>query len=147
MNKCKICSHESRRVHSGTILNKYNIDYFQCENCGFVQTENPYWLKESYDSAISISDTGIISRNLFFSKITMIIFSILLQRKGTFLDYGGGYGILTRLMRDYGFDFYWYDKHAVNSVARGFEGETHNKKYHGITSFENFEHFENRSKI
>lgn len=140
---CKICNHKSKKIDKGKVLNKYDVEYFQCTHCGFVQTEKPYWLKESYSDAISLSDTGMMSRNLMFAKLTMIILSILLNKKNTFLDYGGGYGILTRMMRDNGFDYYWYDNYATNLVARGFEGEMINKTYEAVTSFENFEHFEN----
>ena len=31
--------------------------------CDFLQTEEPFWLKEAYESAIGITDTGIIKRN------------------------------------------------------------------------------------
>lgn len=141
--KCKICNSKSNKIQNGKILNKYDIEYFQCINCGFVQTQKPYWLEESYSNAISVSDTGVMSRNLMFSKIATIILSMLVNRRGEFLDYGGGYGIFTRLMRDNGFDFYWYDKYATNLVARGFEGRMSDKRYEAITSFENFEHFEN----
>lgn len=141
--QCKICHSETKKIHKDTILNKYSIEYFQCKSCGFVQTENPYWLNESYNNAISCSDTGIMSRNLMLSELTTNIFSLLNHKEGDFLDYGGGYGVLTRLMRDKGFNFYWYDKYAENLVARGFEGEISNRKYDGITSYENFEHFEN----
>lgn len=140
--KCKICRSDTKKIDRSTILNKYDVDYFQCPSCGFVQTEEPYWLNESYSDAISVSDTGMMSRNLMFSKLATTILSILIDKKGEFLDYGGGYGILTRLMRDNGFDFYWYDKYAKNLVAKGFEGKLSNKKYEAITSFENFEHFE-----
>ena len=70
-------------------------------------------------------------------------FHHLSKRKGVFLDYGGGYGIFTRLMRDYGYDFYSYDKYCDNLVSRGFDGDIKNNRYDCITSFENFEHFEN----
>lgn len=146
MINCKICNSKSKKIHNGKILDKYIINYYQCTNCGFVQTEEPYWLNESYEDAISLSDTGIVSRNLSLSKLATIIISIYLNKKGEFLDYGGGYGIFTRLMRDNGFNYFWYDKHAENLVARGFEGEIINKKYDGITSFENFEHFEHPLK-
>lgn len=140
---CKICRSESKRFDKGQILNKYDIEYFQCSNCGFVQTEKPYWLEESYQEAISFSDVGLISRNLMFSKLSKIILSILVNKKSNFLDFGGGYGVFTRLMRDDGFNYYWYDKFAKNYFAAGFEGEILNKKYEAVTSFENFEHFEN----
>ena len=53
----------------------------------------------------------------------------------------GGYGIFTRLMRDIGFDFYWYDPHSINLLARGFETRSKNYKYELVTAFEVFEHF------
>lgn len=58
------------------------------------------------------------------------------------LDYGGGYGILTRLLRDIGVDCYWTDKYAENIFARGFEDKT-KVKYDMVTAFELFEHLEN----
>lgn len=140
---CKICNGPTKKFDNGFILNKYYIDYFQCEKCGFVQTESPYWLKESYSDAISVSDTGVMSRNIIFSKLATIMMSLCVNTKRNFLDYGGGYGIFTRIMRDNGFNFYWYDKYAINLVARGFEGSIYDKKYEAVTSFENFEHFEN----
>jgi len=140
--KCKICNSESKEIHKARILNKYNIQYFQCTYCGFVQTEEPFWLEESYSNVISLSDTGIMVRNILYSEISTTILSMFVNNKKSFLDYGGGYGIFTRLMRDNGFDYYWYDKYAPNLIARGFEGEIENKKYEAITSFENFEHFE-----
>jgi hypothetical protein len=58
------------------------------------------------------------------------------------MDFGGGHGIFTRIMRDCGFDFYHYDKYAENLFAAGFEANL-GQKYNLITSFENFEHFVN----
>ena len=113
---CKICNKKTKKFDAGYILNKYTVDYFQCENCGFVQTEHPYWLEESYSEAISVSDTGLIYRNLLFSKVSSIIISLFVNRNGRFLDYGGGYGIFTRLMRDYGYDFYSYDKSCFKRI-------------------------------
>lgn len=141
--KCKICEEKSNYVFKAKILNSHEIEYFKCSSCGFMQTQTPYWLEEAYSEAISVSDTGVMARNNNFAKSTSIIFSLLSIKNGIFLDYGGGYGIFTRLMRDKGFDFCWYDKYATNLVARGFEGDVINNRYEAITSFENFEHFEN----
>ncbi len=41
---CKICNHESKHLFQGKILGKYKITYFHCRHCGFLQTEEPYWL-------------------------------------------------------------------------------------------------------
>jgi len=140
--KCKVCSEESKYLFDAKILNKYNVKYFKCPKCNFLQTEKPYWLKEAYSDAISVSDTGVMSRNNDFAKTATVILSLVSDKAGQFLDYGGGYGVFTRLMRDKGFDFFWYDKYAKNLVSRGFEGDMQKKKYAAVTSFENFEHFE-----
>ena len=139
---CKVCSAKSENVFSAKILHKYDIDYYHCSNCGFLQTEEPYWLEESYNSAIGIEDTGLLKRNLTLAKITSVIIQSFFIKGGTFLDYAGGYGIFVRLMRDIGFDFYWSDPFAQNLLARGFDfNEDENIEL--ITAFECFEHFNN----
>ncbi len=139
---CKICSEKTENVFSARILHKYDIDYYHCSNCGFLQTEEPYWLKESYESAIGIEDTGLLKRNFTLAKTTSVIINSLFNKRGAFLDYAGGYGIFVRLMRDIGFDFYWSDPFAPNLVARGFNFNDE-EKIELITAFECFEHFNN----
>lgn len=137
---CRICSKNSNFVHEVTLIKKYSVKYYHCPNCGFLQTEEPYWLDESYNSAIGIDDTGLMKRNILFSKITSVLISILFNRYNKFLDYAGGYGIFVRLMRDLGFDFYWSDPFAQNLLARGFEYKK-DINIDFITAFECFEHF------
>lgn len=137
---CRICANNNlRKVFNHRILNKYNIDYFLCPNCGFMQTENPYWLPESYVNPINISDTGYAIRNLSLAKRTWLLFIVLFGKKKKYLDYAGGYGLLTRLMRDFGLDFYVTDKYTKNLFAQGFEYDK--QKISAISCFECFEHF------
>lgn len=143
-NACRVCSSKTKKVFSKKILGKYTVDYFQCKNCGLIQTEKPYWLKEAYSSAIINSDTGIIFRNNALSKMTSI-FMLLLGRRSKVIDYGGGYGLTTRMLRDIGIDCYWTDKYAQNIFAKGFEHKCKNK-YDVVTAFELFEHLENPIK-
>ena len=139
--KCKICNNNTYNIFSAKILNKSNIKYYYCDHCGFLQTEEPYWLKEAYSNSISITDTGIMLRNIGSSKMTAVILYFLFNKRGKFLDFAGGYGIFTRLMRDIGFDFYWYDPQSTNLLARGFEIKGKNCKYELVKAFEVFEHF------
>lgn len=141
--KCKICTSESIKFANATVLNKYGVDYFQCQNCGFVQTEEPYWLEEAYSNAIASSDVGLVFRNTMFSKICSNIIFTLFNSEGKFVDYGGGYGLFVRQMRDLGFDFYWNDKFCENIFAKGFEAENATGEYELVTAFELFEHFVN----
>ncbi len=130
-----------RGVFRHAILRKYDVQYFQCASCGFLQTETPYWLDEAYSSAIVTADTGIMQRNVYLSRMASAVLWRLFRGKGRFLDAAGGYGLFTRLMRDVGFDYYWSDPHAQNLVARGFEGGgADSDPYAAVTAFEVLEH-------
>jgi len=87
--KCKICDNKTHNIFSAKILNKNNIKYYYCDHCGFLQTEEPYWLKEAHSNPISIIDTGIMARNIGSSKITVVVLYFLFRKFGKFLDYGG----------------------------------------------------------
>jgi hypothetical protein len=140
---CNICGSPMDPIFSGKILKKYTIQYFQCKNCEYLCTEDPYWLPEAYKNSINVTDTGIISRNIYASKIVSCVVFLFLRRDQKGLDYGGGYGILTRMMRDIGFDFYWWDPHTQNLFAQGFEYPRNGHDIEVITAFENLEHFYN----
>jgi hypothetical protein len=139
---CRICSAPVSEKFSSTLLNKYTIKYFQCSICGYVQTEEPYWLQEAYDTPINDSDTGMMMRSFWNRNIAATMIYFLFDKKKIFLDYGGGYGVFVRLMRDVGFDFYWQDKHTENLFAQGFEfSENSTNHVELLTCFEAFEHF------
>jgi len=139
---CKICGNATSEIFRQTILKKYLVTYFHCPVCGFLQTEHPYWLKEAYQQPINITDTGILQRNLLFAQQTAALISNFFDAKGNFLDYAGGYGIFTRLMRDFGFNFFWHDPYAQNIFSRGFEYKNNQTSLELLTTFESFEHFD-----
>ena len=138
---CKICGKENLFIFKAKILIKYDVSYFHCPNCGFLQTEEPYWLDEAYQDPINASDTGYLQRNITLSQKVTILLTLFFDKDKRYLDYAGGYGVFVRLMRDIGFDFYWYDKYTQNLFARGFEYKE-GMKIEAITTFESFEHFE-----
>jgi len=106
-----------------------------------VQTEEAYWLEEAYAESINTCDTGIMARNMLLMRLSSLIIYFFYDKSRKFLDYAGGYGIFTRLMRDIGFDFYWNDKYSPNLIARGFKAHSEGK-VELVTSFEAFEHFD-----
>jgi len=138
--KCKICGGDSREQFSALVLKRYPVRYFFCDRCGFLQTEEPHWLKEAYQDSINASDTGMVVRSIYYSKLVTALICLEFDRNGAFLDYGGGYGLFTRLMRDVGFDYYWTDPFTPNLFARGFERENNHRAVELITAFEVFEH-------
>jgi hypothetical protein len=140
---CNICGNAINPIFSAEILKKFTVQYFQCPFCGYICTETPYWLPESYKDPINITDTGMLARNIHLSKISSCILFLFFKNDKKYLDYGGGYGVLTRLMRDVGFDFYWHDPFSHNLFAQGFEypKNCNCSEIELLTAFENFEHF------
>ncbi len=146
MTTCKICQQASKELFQATVLFQYPVQYYQCTNCAFIQTEPPHWLEESYVEAITDLDLGYVTRNIFFAEITGKLIKGSFQKNASFLDYGGGYGMFVRLMRDRGFDFYREDKYCENLFSAHFDvtdkNVAPNKKFDLLTAFEVFEHLE-----
>jgi hypothetical protein len=106
-----------------------------------VQTEHPVWLEAAYSSAITRSDLGLVNRNLTLATTSRAVIKSFFLQDGRFLDYGGGYGLFVRLMRDCGFDFFRYDKYCLNLFASGFDAPLPLAgSYELVTAFEVFEH-------
>jgi hypothetical protein len=81
-------------------------------------------------------------RNLELSRklSSLIYFEFGERGAGKYVDAAGGYGLLTRLMRDRGFEFYWQDKYCPNILARGFEYSQGQEGCESVTAFEVLEH-------
>jgi hypothetical protein len=141
MTTCKICKRESHKIFSKIVMQKYEADYFKCSHCDFVQTSEPVWYEESYSSAITALDIGLIDRNLYLKEEVSKIIDCFFETAETMVDYGGGYGIFVRLMRDRGYDFYRQDIYCDNLFAVYFDiTDTKIKKFDVLTTFEVFEH-------
>ena len=139
--KCKVCSRDSLPLGRARILDRHDVGYFRCASCGFVQTEKPYWLAESYSQAIKSTDVGLVHRNLEQCRVLRVLIPLIAEPAGRFVDYGGGYGMLVRLMRDAGFDFHWQDAHCENLFAQDFAAAP-GERYEMLTAFEVIEHLE-----
>lgn len=139
---CKICVGKSNFLFEANVLQKHLVKYYKCRSCGFIQTEKPYWLSEAYISPIASLDVGLLQRNISLSKQMSKILDTIGNKNSVYIDYGGGYGIFVRLMRDDGFNFYLSDLYAQNLFAKHFELENAELKkgFTALTAFEVFEH-------
>jgi hypothetical protein len=129
---CKICHHLTSPLFKTKVLSKYDVQYYKCPFCDFIQTEKPFWLEEAYSRAITELDIGLVNRNINFSDTIANIISHHFRQNRTFLDYAGGYGLFVRIMRDKGYKFFRQDKYCENIFA----------KFHDITDLDNFDKFE-----
>lgn len=137
---CSICGNAMANAFSSRVLNRHNATYRRCADCGFLEADDPVWLEEAYADAVASTDTGLVSRNIGIATKLAALLLICFDRCAAYLDIGGGYGLLTRLMRDRGFDYYWHDQYCQNLMARGFDADQSDRPFVALTAFEVIEH-------
>ena len=108
--------------------------------CGSLQTEQPYWLEQAYSSNLSNLDTGAAQRNLHNWMRVYFVAKIFKLKNA--IDFGGGDGLLCRLLKDYGLNCYIQDMYANPTYAQGFT-EPDFKTPDLVVAFEVLEHFTN----
>lgn len=143
--KSKITGGPTEFLFTARILNKYDVKYYRCTETGFIQTEEPYWLEEAYSSAITKLDVGLVRRNEILRDVVGKIIVKNFDAKKSFLDYAGGYGLFTRMMRDQGLSFYHTDKYCANIFAEYFDLARldNDHEFEAVTAFEVLEHMTN----
>lgn len=139
---CHICNGEAKSLSLATVLRKHEAHYYYCTDCDYIFVANPTWLDEAYAEAIASEDTGIATRNVFTALRLAAIYFMGLGDKGQgiYVDAAGGYGLLTRLMRDLGFNYFWSDRYAKNLFARGFEYQASLGTCQAVSAIEVLEH-------
>lgn len=138
---CRVCGAAARDFGTLRVLGRHDVRWYECPQCAFVQTEPPHWLAESYADAIAASDLGPVNRAEVYSKIAKAVILAFFDERGPFVDYGGGYGLFVRMMRDKGFDFRIVEKYCENLFARGFEADPASpQRFELLTAFEVMEH-------
>jgi hypothetical protein len=138
---CRLCGRSAALRFERVVLDRHRVGFYECGECGLVQTSEPTWLEEAYTHAIHPTDTGILARNLGARRIVATFLELAEAGNRPCLDYAGGYGIFVRLMRDVGFPFYWWDPFAQNLLAPGWEWATTHGRPFACTAFEVLEHF------
>lgn len=138
--RCRLCDGEIRFRFSNLVLARHTVEYFSCLNCGSLQTETPYWLKDAYRHNLALLDTGAAQRNLANLSAAYVVTRLLGLRD--LVDFGGGDGLLCRLLRDHGLNCFLQDKYAMASYALAFTHQNFEKP-ELLLAFEVLEHFEN----
>ncbi len=119
MNRCRLCAGPVQLTFEKILLGRHRVKFFRCAVCESLQSEKPFWLNEAYQSALVGSDTGAVYRSLS-CQAAIITIARTLRLRGGFLDYGGGAGLLCRLLRDAGLDAYTCDRYSDPVYARAY---------------------------
>ncbi len=136
---CRCCHAVALRFGQARLLGRHDVAYFRCTTCGFIQPEEPHWLGEAYAEAIAATDLGLVRRNLLQAPVVRAVLRACFNPAGHFVDYGGGYGLLVRMLRDDGYDFLRHDPMCRNLFAQGFDAAP-GEQAELVTAFEVFEH-------
>jgi hypothetical protein len=138
---CHLCGGETKVFCRTTVLGRRPATFDRCAACGFVQARDPDWLAEAYVTPINPMDTGCVSRTWHFARATAAVIGGVVRTDGPYLDFGGGYGLFVRHLRDAGYDFRWMDGYCRNLLAAGFEADpARDGRYGLVTALEVFEH-------
>jgi 2-polyprenyl-3-methyl-5-hydroxy-6-metoxy-1,4-benzoquinol methylase len=117
-NHCRLCDGKLESEFELEILNKYDVQYFECQSCHSLQTEPAYWLAEAYGTNLSNLDTGAVQRNWHNFYVIYLLCRIFKLKN--ILDLGGGDGLLCRSLRDYELNCFVQDQYATPTYAQGF---------------------------
>ena len=134
---CRLCGADAAYKFTTKLIAKYDVRYFVCSGCGSLETEPPFWLDEAYSLNLGDLDCGSAQRNLHNFAACLAIARI--WGINSAVDFGGGDGLLTRLLRDRHLDCYVEDKYGSPTYAQQFS--TPPERTDAIFAFEVLEHF------
>jgi SAM-dependent methyltransferase len=148
---CRICAGPIAFRWTGNVFNgRFDAHYYECARCHALQVANPIWLDEAYREEASPQasnpDRGRWIRNFSVYCYVSALHRAGLWRSGPqLLDYGGGYGLLTQLLLDAGYDVWQNDPYVPRPFLAGHRVQADlsavpDQSFDGILSFEVFEH-------
>jgi hypothetical protein len=138
---CRACGGVTAPFADAVVMGSTPAHFERCGSCGMVMAAEPDWLEAAYSAAITSLDIGLLDRCLLLANVTCAVLRSERLRDGRFLDWAGGYGTLTRLMRDRGYDFSHWDPLAENVFARGHDDRApEQQRFDLVTGFEVLEH-------
>lgn len=136
---CRLCGGPAEKAFSLTYLKHIPVGLYRCGGCGSLETSPPDWLDEAYADARPVRDVWMAGRTEGMRALTLLVIRALGMKGPRLLDWGGGNGLLVRMLRDAGIDAYRSDKYVPNYYAVGFDVED-GAKADIMTAFEVFEH-------
>jgi hypothetical protein len=143
MDTCRLCHGVTAPVFSKTLAGKYEVRYMTCTQCGSMQTEPPYWLEEIYADPRPVADVGIVQRCIDLAMKTHVLLNAFrISPDAVCIDWGGGNGLFTRMMRDRGFNFYSHEPFTENFYVPFHGADALQESQSAVmTAYEVLEHF------
>lgn len=139
---CPICKSLASRLFTVMIRFGNSCELFSCTKCEFAFYPDQNWIDKSFSDELNSLDIGSVERVLLACDFLSEFINSEKLTGAKFLDYGGGYGLQTRIMRDRGFNFNNFDPHTRPLFSKYFTGEPFGR-YDLVSLIEVSLHFEN----
>ena len=124
ISKCPICHSQVRDFSQLLIRGKFEGRYLKCTSCNFIHAENPNWLEGSFTDVLNNLDIGSVDRCNIVADFVEVLANSLKVDNPKVLDWGGGYGLLTRILRDRGVRCTHYDPYTEPLFAENINLQT-----------------------
>lgn len=125
-SKCRICHGQLTYKWSlKVLLDKYKADYFECEQCHTLQIAEPFWLDEAYSLENAITLDKNLDKHRFGRNYTTFLYlqalqqTFLIPEHAKVIDFGGGYGLLTSMLRESNYDAWTFDAYINEPLLAG----------------------------
>lgn len=113
---CRLCASPLEHAFDGVVRGRHPVAYMRCTGCGSLQTERPYWLFGDAPAASADKASRTLSNFLTLPPLLEILG---VRKTDRAVDIGSGSGLLARLMRDAGYDFYACDPQGSGEFSAG----------------------------
>ena len=101
--KCAICGGASEGILSYLVRKENQAILARCQECNFCFVINPNWLTGSFTETLQQLDIGTVDRcSLVLDFVQTVARVSSWPARSRFIDWGGGYGLMTRMARDRG---------------------------------------------
>lgn len=123
--RCRLCSGTLTYTWTLKTLKQYYANYFECNDCHSLLVINPFWLSEAYQKEDELAltanpDQGRFGRNFTtYLYIQALTHSGLIRKSHNIVDFGGGYGLLTAMLRQSGYDAWTFDEYIDKPLLSG----------------------------
>ena len=144
MNTCPICKSSANGLFIVTIQGENHAELNSCSKCEFAFYPNQNWISDSFSDELNSLDVGATDRTFIAADYLSVVLKSQKVSNGKYLDYGGGYGLLARIMRDRGFNFENYDPFArqIFPTSGRYVENPLGQRYDAVTLIEVALHFE-----
>jgi SAM-dependent methyltransferase len=118
--RCRICRGPvAFRFEAMVLDGRYAAQYHECEHCHALQVLAPTWLEEAYAQESGPPSAENFDSGRFRRTFSGFLYLVALSMAGALgevsrvVDFGGGYGLLTQMLRDGGVDAWTSDPYVT----------------------------------